>query len=477
MQPRPSSRPARRRGGIGPLAGILSFGVLLGACDIGTLLDVSTPDLVPGDVASDPENLESLRNGVLFEFARAYTGPAGSNDYPGIVGITGVFTDEQWYSSTFTQMRELDQRAVTLENEGLLTVFRYVHRARNWAEVAAEQYAASPLANSPSHALVANLAGYTHFFLSDNFCSGVPLSSTSITGAVEFGRGRTTVEILEIALERFTQAEVIAQASGSSSQVNLARVGKARALLNLGRVAEAATIAATVSPGFSWMVEYSEASSGQSNGIWGQINTNLRSSLASEEGTVNRGLRYFNRLGLDAASLTSDPRVPVSSRDGGLSTGIPVFRAGKFATRGSDAPLASYVEAQLIVAESLLANGNSADYLPVLNALRASAATLLPSIGIVPAGPATLAPLPDPGTRDARILQLFAERAMWLHLTAQRLGDLRRLMRVYGFTAAQVFPTGNTITNLPYGSDVNFPVPFVEGNNPEFSGQCLDRLP
>ncbi len=477
MQPKPRSRSARRRGGISALAGVLSFGVLAGACDLGSLLDVATPDLVPGDIAADPDNLESLRNGVLFEFARAYTGPAGSNDYPGIVGITGVFTDEQWYSSTFTQMREIDRRAVTTENEGLLTVFRYVHRARNWAEVAAEQYAGSPLANSPSHALVANLAGYSHFFLSDNFCSGVPLSSTSITGAVEFGPGRTTVEILEIALDRFTRAETIAQTAGSGSQVNLARVGKARALLNLGRLAEAAAVASTVTAGFAWMVEYSEANAGQSNGIWGQINTNLRSSLASEEGTQNRGLRYFNRLGIDAASLTSDPRVPVSSRDAGLSTGLPVFRAGRFATRGSDALLASYVEAQLIVAESLLAGGSSADYLPVLNALRANAAALLPTLGIFPAGPVMLEPLADPGASDERILQLYSERALWLHLSAQRLADLRRLMRVYGFTEAEVFPTGNTITNLPYGSDVNFPIPFVEGNNPAFSGHCMDRLP
>jgi hypothetical protein len=470
-------RSCRRSVGVAPLAALLAAGILLGACDLDSLLDVPTPDLVPGDVAADPENLASLRNGVLFEFARAYTGPAGSNDYPGIVGITGVFTDELWYSSTFPDMREFDRRAITAENAGLLTVFRYIHRARNWAEVAAEQYADSPQANSPSHSLVTSLAGYAHFFLAENFCSGVPLSRTSIRGALEFGPGRPTNEILEIALDRFTGAEGIAQAAGSSVMINLARVGRARALRGLDRLAEAAGVAATVSPGFFWMVEYSEDSSGQSNGIWGQINTNLRSSLASEEGTANRGQRYFNRQGMDAASLTIDPRVPISSRDAGLSTGLPVFRAGKFSTRGSDAPLATYVEAQLILAEHLSAAGMSADYLPVLNALRANVAALLPTVGIVPQGQVALEPLVDPGERDARILQLYAERAMWLHLSAQRLGDLRRLIRVYGFGEADVFPTGNTITNLPFGNDVNFPVPLMEGNNPEFDGQCLDRLP
>ncbi len=459
------------------MMGAASFGLLFAGCGFDSVLDVSTPDLVPGDVASDPDNLESLKNGVLFEFARAFTGPPGNNDYPGIIGTAGVFSDEQWYSSTFTQMREIDQRLINDDNAGLLAVFRNAQRARNWAEVAAEQYADSPLANSASHALVANLAGYAHFFLSDNFCSGVPLSQTSISGALVFGPGQTTTQILERALARFTAAETIAQSSGSAAQVNLARVGKARALLNLGRIAEASATAATVSADFAYRVEFSEAASGQSNGIWAQINSARRSSLASEEGTGNTGLRYFNKGGTDAASLTIDPRVPVPSRDVGTGTTIDVFRAGKFATRGAGVALASYVEAQLIVAENLLADGASGSYVAVLNALRADLATHLPRLGITPAAGATLAPLTDPGTRKERILQLYNERAMWLHVTGQRLADLRRLMRIYGFTQNEVFPTGVTITNLPYGSDVNFPLPLVEGNNPEYSGNCIDRLP
>ena len=73
---------------------------------------------------------------------------------------------------------------------------------------------------------------------------------------------------------------------------------------------------------------------------------------------------------------------------------------------------------------------------------------------------------------------LFRERAYWLWLTAHRLGDLRRLVRQYGRAADAVFPSGVYFkSQVPtYGSDVNFPVPVGEENNPNFT-QCLDRNP
>ena len=73
---------------------------------------------------------------------------------------------------------------------------------------------------------------------------------------------------------------------------------------------------------------------------------------------------------------------------------------------------------------------------------------------------------------------LFAERARWLWLTAHRLGDLRRLIRQYGRPANTVFPTGPyfKINFANYGTDVNFPVPITEKNNPNFTA-CLDRNP
>jgi hypothetical protein len=72
---------------------------------------------------------------------------------------------------------------------------------------------------------------------------------------------------------------------------------------------------------------------------------------------------------------------------------------------------------------------------------------------------------------------LFGERARWLWLTAHRLSDLRRLIRQYGRATESVFPTGPYFKQgLVYATDVNFPVPIDEQNNPKFQ-QCLDRNP
>ena len=71
---------------------------------------------------------------------------------------------------------------------------------------------------------------------------------------------------------------------------------------------------------------------------------------------------------------------------------------------------------------------------------------------------------------------LFSERARWLWLTGHRLSDLRRLIRQYNRVANAVFPSGAYFKGGSYGSDVNFPIPIDEENNPHFS-QCIDRNP
>jgi hypothetical protein len=102
-----------------------------------------------------------------------------------------------------------------------------------------------------------------------------------------------------------------------------------------------------------------------------------------------------------------------------------------------------------------------------LNTLRAT--------GITPA----IAPMAaSPTTQAAAVDMLFKERAYWLFLTGHRLGDMRRLIRQYGRTAATVFPIGpmRYRPGNTYGNDVNLVIPFIERNNPKFAG-CLDRNP
>jgi starch-binding outer membrane protein, SusD/RagB family len=428
-------------------------------CDTAALVQLDDPDLITRPVIEDPANLGEVRNGVLFEFARAYAGPAGNNQNPGIIGHAGLMTDELWYASTFTTFQDIDRRRVLdFTNSSLLTVFRYIQRARNLGEQASAAYAASDRANSADHALVTNLAGYSYIFLAENYCSGVPISRAEFSGNLEYGAPQTTQQLFQAAIANFDAA--LAMMTGAENPVvhqrNLARVGKARALLGLNQIADAAAIAAQVPADYEYLVRYSPGPSAN-NGLWYNINSERRSSAATNEG-VN-GLPFFRR---DTINNTIDPRVPVDSSGFGIGASIPHYAQFKYPGRDAPIVLASGREARLIQAEALLNGGASDAYLPILNALRDEA-----DIG--------LAPLSDPGTPQARVRQLFSERAFWMWLTAHRLGDMRRMVRQYNMPANTVFPVGTTIFGQAYGDDVNLPIPFNETNNPEFGGQCLNR--
>ena len=429
----------------------------LAACDTESLVDLNNPDLITGPVVRDSANAEQLFNGALYEFGRAATGAATTNDNPGIVGLSGMLADEIWYASTFSAPADIDARnVVDVTNSDLTTAFQRIHRARNIADRAFGQFTAIGEGDSEQAAQVANMAGFTLLWLAENFCSGVPVSSTSLNGELVFGSPLTTAQLYDSATLRFNNGATAGAAAGSTIQQNVARVGLGRTLLDAGNFAGAAAAVAAVPSSFVYTIDYSASSTGQNNGIWQHINAERRSSVASGEG-VN-GLVFFTR----SASPTTDPRVQVDSTGLGLGTTVPLYTQRKYPTRGTALVLASGIEARLIEAEAALALGASASYLTTLNSLRAANGV---------AGTLT-----DPGTAAGRVNQFFSERAKWLWLTGHRLSDLRRLVRQYGRGAETVFPTGQTIEGSPYGTDVNLPIPFQERNNPNAtSGACLDR--
>ena len=63
----------------------------LSACKTESLVDLQNPDLITGAVARDSTNAEQLYNGVLFEFGRAISGAATTNDNPGIRALLRGF--------------------------------------------------------------------------------------------------------------------------------------------------------------------------------------------------------------------------------------------------------------------------------------------------------------------------------------------------------------------------------------------------
>src|SRR4029450_7046004 len=106
-------------------------------------------------------------------------------------------------------------------------------------------------------------------------------------------------------------------------------------------------------------------------------------------------------------------------------------------------------EARLIELEAQLqANTQTARdaVYTALNSLRTSGAP----IGGASTANVTVAALTTgaPTTQAAAIDLLYKERAYWLWLTGHRLGDLRRLIRIYSRDTESVFPTGSLTSPL-----------------------------
>jgi len=444
--------PRRLRRLLAP-AGALAAALAAGACDTDSL-EVTNPDVNSADAVSNPAGATAVRNGVLRDFTVVYS---GTQD--GFIVATGNLADEVNATDTFFDRLLPNERAIPTNLPVQDTYYTNLHRARTGASRAIRMWAALKPTATDSLAELYALRGFTEDFFGETYCAGVPFSD-EVEGEIQYGDPLTTAQMFERAVASFDSALANATTDGNR---NLAAVGKGRALLNLGRFADAAAAVTAVPTTFRYQVYHSAATGPQFNGVWTGLSVpSARYTAATNEGT--NGYAYL--------TTPVDPRMPwaPSARVGfdGSTRNLPTQL--KYPTNSSPATLADGIEARLIGLEARLQGGTQADRDAVfagLNALRATA--------ITPA----MAPLDGaaPTTQDAAVDQFFRERAAWLWLTGHRLGDMRRLIRQYGRAADTVFPIGPVATRVgsTYGSDVNYPIPFNETNNPKAQQGCLDR--
>lgn len=447
MLTRPMWRTGVRR------AAFVAAAFLLSACSVDKVLQVPDPDVSRPTDITGKAGLPTLLAAAVGDFQVAFAG-TGSGGDEGLVNMTGLFTDEFFFTETFPTRVQVDKRAIDRNNSSMTNIYFEVQRARQSTFRAESAYAV--LAPSDSgYAEALNLEGYSWIMLAETYCSGVPVTKLDANGNVIPGQPITTQQMLDSAINRFQKALAAANSSGSTYLANLSRIGQARALIfkdkaNLGA---AATLVSTIPSNFEYLVFSSSNTTRQNNGVFELQWLEGRWTQADKEGTNGLAFRSAN-----------DPRTPFLNLGLGFDNSHTVFGSLKYPSRDANTVLASYTEAQLIIAEAQLA-GNYAGAggtLAILNALRTAQ-------GMTPLTPAA--------TSQAQLLQLFNERAFWLYLTEHRLGDLRRLVREYGLNAESLFPTG-TYTGRGggvYGTDVNFPIPIEESNaNPNVAG-CLDR--
>lgn len=364
------------------------------------------------------------------------------------------------YSRMHQARLEIDQAVGTLRQYGITTPVSYIGE------------------------LVA-LRGYLYIMFGEMYCSGIPFSRAIYGGDIVLGMPETTTEMFEHAIVQFDSAIVIATDSVRIRQ--LAMVGKARALMNLGRYDEAAAVVspANVPTDFVYAMRYglnfpnylggiTDGGSGDYGGGSGEV------FVANHLG-IN-GLDYLS-AGDTTGGQVGDPRVawfPVSGEDPfGGGPLPPVPEPGKFPSGSTPVTLASGIEARLIEAEALLAMNDVGGWTGKLNDLR--------ELAITPAIPDLTADSTTTASTTLRQNVLFRERAFWLYGEGHRFGDLRRLVRQYHRTIETVFPQGAhpyiNKTTYPYlaaafltfSKQVNFVPPRSElSTNPNYHG-CLNR--
>lgn len=380
----------------------------------------SAPDGTVGRAAIEIRLIDPVTT-----FNQAYVG-AGAPD--GVIMLGGLLSDEFMHAGTFPTRLQIDQRAITPDNATVGGTFDRLLLARTALEFEANRLrTVSP--SDPRIGRMLTLAGFTYVALAENFCSGVPLDDPDV--------GLTTQDLFALAQTRFDEALT---APIDATHADAARVGAARSALGAGDLSAASAMAAMVPMGFVLNTLHSNNSS-EWNGVVAVTTLTPRFSLAHLEG--GNGLPF----------RSTDPRVPWMSAGIGQDGITPFFRQLKYPDATSPMPLATWIEARLILAEAALPS-NPAAFLTFLNEPRAAAG---------------LAPLADPGTAAGRVDLLFRERAFWLFATGHRLGDLRRLIGSYGGSASALFPVGPHHKIGSYGTDVNLPVP-ASARGPGYSG-------
>lgn len=360
------------------LTGVALLGVA-SACNIDRLLEIETPSRVAENNYLVPTNAALITASAVADFECALGG---------YIVASGLAAGELNDGSQTASRWSYDRRDVLASDAhystfGCVAIGTYtpINTARFTNDQAARLLSGWTDAEVPDRqrllATASALAGYSLLLLGEGFCSGV----------VDVGPELQSAQLFDSAEVRFDQALAAAQAAGDQNLLNLARVGRARARRNAVDLPGAAADAALVPVEFVYQATAGANAARRNNLIFAQ----------NSGGAVTVAEAYRN-LG--------DPRVPTADAGRNTSDQQQLWFQRKYGSLTAPTPIASGVEAQLILAESR----GGADGVAILNALRARVS--LPPLGAQEAG-----------TFSAT---LYDERARWLWLEGQRWFDVRR---------------------------------------------------
>ncbi len=408
---------------------IVALATLASGCS--GLLDVDLPGVVEAKTLDDPGLSALLVESAIADFECAYTNYAAGSS---------AMSDEWWHTSGGQVYREWGGRQINAQHnnyvragcgEGGFGQYVVIHTARFQAKDAFERITEFDAADVPGdkNGLLATASayeGYGLLLLGENFCEmaldGGPLMQPS--------------EVLAVSAERFERA--ISMAAGNDDVRNMASVGLARARRGMGNLAGAATAAATVPEEFVYDVNRDDTPQRRWNRFF---DSNVRRS----DYTVAPPFRGIEWKG------DPDPRVDLFYNGVIAAYDVDWWQTTKYKSLSDNIPLATWVEAQLIMAE---AQGGAAA-VDIINRLHARA-------GLQPFDPAT--DMVEGPKSDNIMNMVIEQRRRELFLEGgHRLSD----MLVYDLP----FFTGIDHLGREYGTTTCWPLPELERlGNPNIGG-------
>ena len=403
---------------------------VVAACGEITNLEQTNPGQILVRDAYVPENAELLVNGAIGDFECGY------HRY---VVATGLMSDElanAWlHENNFLfDSRNHPTNGVygttgcgSTQFTGVYTPLSVARASSDTILARLQEWTDEQVPNRGELiATAAAYAGYSLVLLGEAMCSA----------AIDIGPELSQDQLLNEAVARFDIAAQAASAAGATDMLHFATLGRARARLELGQLAQAATDAATIPDGFVV------------NAVAGEGNTRVQNvayvHLGAEGSNFSSIEPIWENLTFEGVP---DPRVEVINTGITGGNGSTVLRRQtKYASRAAPVPIARTAEARLIVAEHLVSTGALDDAADIITELHTAAG--------LPAFDAT-------GMSADEVLDhIIEERARELFLEGHRFADSNRYGVPLYPAPGTPFPNGGT-----YGDQRCFPLPDVERNN------------
>ena len=418
---------------------VLALLVLPTACDtLSNPLEVEPASRIPAAQIESPQNAQILSDGAIADFECAF------NSYTVLGGVIG---EEFIYAQQTASRAPYDRRNMTKDdsdyavnactsNLGVYTPLQIARQSNEnllallkvWTDAEVSAGAGSPNRTNLIGTAAA-YAGYAYVLLGEGFCT-MAISTVNIDKSLTYGGEIQRDSVFKLAIARFSEAITAATTANNTSIRNMAYLGRARAKLNIGDYAGAKADAQQVPSGYLRVVSASDA------------NARRQNRVTAENSVLNR----VQSVGTPYRSM-GDTRVPVTATTLVSATGVTHYYQTKYATTATPLPLATYEEAQLIIAEADIRAGSLATALPIINASRTRGGQTVPFTGT---------------TQAQYLAELIDQRRRELFLESHHLGDLIRYNLPLDPAAGTPYHFGGT-----YSTQRCLPLPAAERlNNP-----------